>query len=371
MLLNALEFTVAPLVVHQSRSAFAAKAYSNDTSRVARLHLNPTHLWVAKHTPAVLAAHLSNWVFCESKAHLCGGQGDGRFVIMSTNSVLFRPGTENFVRQYLASNPQGKIILRANNSQPITADSVWRGLVDLEWEAEKSSQRRDRQRLHYRNQSGEQVAGWGRPVWNLLASRPPAGWASGPVSSGRHEGSFYAFRLMRDFMAAYEGSVFQQVAQLQQAHARPRCDCYCFLFRGTECNKNPWLYPKLFATTMQRCHGGCTLEELLLPTFAAQQLSAGEWSRAPPPGIMHVGGASLATWQKVNETRHLLHDLTQKVQSSRRFRHVFGIKVPHHSFQHVALMLQQPHGPGARPLVKSNGRPEQASCTGGSCHWVG
>ena len=378
VLANALRYTSGPLIVHVSIGAPTWSSGYNQSIHHPRMHVNPTRLRVEKHTPAILAAHLSNWQFCERRAELCGGQAAGRFVLMSSNSVLIRPGLESFVRQHVASNSQSVGIVTVNSSAAnITSAEAWECLHDAEWEPAWASRQAWRRPLTstsaLRSPAYER---WGRPVWSLLARAPPAGWASSPLSMGRHEGSFYSFQLMRAFLRAFEGSQFARAAQLQQdgwpadgvarkdgmapagvapagVAAATRCECYCFLFAGTECAFEPWASrSSMGRASAARCLGGCTFEELLLPTFAAQQLPAAQWARAPPPAVLHLEGAELNEWER-DGRRHLLAELPPLIGARPFLAHVFGVKVPKHAFPQVERHLWRRASPATGERMRA------------------
>lgn len=341
VLRNALKYTDSPIVVHVSQGSPTWSVDYNRTVSHKRMHVNPTHLLVVKHTPSILLAHISNWRFCEGRIHLCNDI-HGRFVLMSANSVLFRPGLERFAASHSHAAQGGCTVSGANSRPGMTADSVWdKALKVVQWDEEISAHDASRQPHvnHHGNLSAHDrsvLARWGRPVWNLLASRTPPGWSASPISMGRHEGTFYAFGTMRKFVRAFDGSIFAQAAQLQQDRAK--CDCYCFLYNGTACAINPWTGNTKFAVE-HGCLGGCTFEELLLPSFAAQQSTTEAWKHAPPPAILHVSDISLADWHADRNTTMLLHELTHKIAASSQLQHVFGVKVPRHSFIQVERML--------------------------------
>ena len=81
---------------------------STPTLAHRRLILNPHRIRVPhKNSPGVLAAHLSNFAVCEEAGHPCDPRTDGsahvQFVLMSTNTALFRPGLEEWVTRHSLS----------------------------------------------------------------------------------------------------------------------------------------------------------------------------------------------------------------------------------------------------------------------------
>ena len=126
LLENVLSFTTAPVILHVSANSLSSaytgarlaeqleslqqhparltRVLANSLAQRlqangSRVIFNPTRLFVSKHGPGILAAHLSNFALCTASRMPCSRHAgsDVRFVLLSSNQVLFRHGLEDWV----------------------------------------------------------------------------------------------------------------------------------------------------------------------------------------------------------------------------------------------------------------------------------
>ena len=270
--------------------------------------------------------------------------------------VFFRRGVEEWIRRYHYS---------------ATVAEAWSGVVPslhAAEEIERSSfvwhtSHYERSSSHARLNASSEYA----EIWrSFMRSTPPAGWRSSPLVVTGHEGTWYPFSLMRQFVRAYTGSVFERVANAQQAGAA--CPCFCTLYNNTPCALRGGGWSK--APSKVNCVGGCTFEELLLPTYASQasptssEPSTRRASRAynSPPVVLSIAAVlrSTATGASTDKEGRIIPRLMALAQriaaradadasagaaagvaglSTGPFRHVFAFKVLHHSFLHTHQAL--------------------------------
>ena len=328
---NAVAFTKGLIILHVSSNS---RYYRQDTldfvanqTSLGRVRFNPKRLQVFKHTPAVLAAHLSNWEYC-SRGSLPCTREHGMWVLMSTNQVLFRHGIEEWIGRHGGGS------------------STWwqdlpSGLVALhEWATSRNLSAlhipptvRVHPFIPRRVNNSRYAAAFARLFENR--SMLPSGLQASPiVTYAPHEGSFYSFRVMRQFMVMYKGSIFDRVAIAQQTSQDP-CPCLCHLYAHEDCG-----HPDKSGDVSLGCAGGCTFEETLLPTFAAQQ--AHPTAMTSPPVVLSATLTGSWPHEATVAREMAVGSLALDILGNRMaMPYLFGIKVPRHAFPATAAALKR------------------------------
>ena len=359
---NALSFTLqsTPIIVHVSDETNQSIAdagiavqqlthpnakhralFQSLIPRLSRVAFNRARLVVAKHSPGILAAHLSNFQMClQMDTMPCGGHagGDVKFVLLSANQYLLRRGLENWVAAHSMSFCRGDVCTDVAHGGAVWgSDAALHGLesanADLVTMAQASPLRQVSGGQAFIASTSswspppEDARGWFAPFVKLLAQSrggrldaPPSAhhlrtwrdavlkrtlndtlWPCSTVADGAcsrrpargssreaqyppawnhhpHEGSFYPVRLLRAFVAALNTSVYFEAMIRQQAPGCTRRQPSCW------CPCCP-LYGKRY--TLVGGGGACAFEEFLLPTYALQA-----WShllpQAAPPIVLRV-----------------------------------------------------------------------------------
>ena len=411
--LNGLEFTSASTqaIVHVSnasvrvgdskpnfisrpeQSSGARERVVRTLSELARVWLNPHALATAKATPAVLAAHLSNFAVCIGRRALCG-HAESRFVLLAANNVLFRPGLERVVHGGSLSFCVGN---KCADPRGLSRDEI----APLAWRTPdgRSSPLRDEVLSAVaRNADFEVAYDAFIAAFSFFVRGGHAGplWAHSPVNFHSHEGAYYPVWMMREMYRAASDSPFGDAMRAQQAHTSPLasrrhvsyCSC-CELYEpvvlvhsdattkmrshqegkdglrvcaGSSGNRTWW------ATTANdaaapRCprrprswlglsrdsvhgRGACYLEELVLPTYAWQHHAA-LLVNATPPLVMRLWGSAFDKPDHVNKTGagdaaprlSVLRDVVSMVSSAPGFEHVVALKVPQRDFFETACAI--------------------------------
>ena len=235
VVLNGLQFTRhdTRLIVHTCQGTPAVRQdahvfrWLEARNQSRRFIANPLQLRMAKSTPSVLAAHLSNFELCDRAGSPCAADVTGRagrFVLMAGNSVVFRPGLEAWVSSHSLSfcsfsaectdvdllhgatamrarlralewresprgGPVSPLVARVRqdaalgNDSVVVADPYFRSFVEL---LKQSGS----------NKSG---AGSGERQSGRESAGGQSAWRQHPVASLAHEGSFYPFHVLRTF----------------------------------------------------------------------------------------------------------------------------------------------------------------------------
>ena len=255
---NGLEFTSAStqVIVHVSNATHAVSDSKRQASKpklrlaigarervvralstLDRVWLNPRALATAKATPAVLAAHLSNFAVCvEEHPRAPCGHAESRFVLLAANNVLFRPGLERVVHAGSLSFCVGN---KCADPPGLSRDDLTR----LAWRGT-----RDGTRDGDGNGGGDGGGGSASPLRDEVLSAVARGddfevandayiaafsffvrgghagpkWSrDGPVNFHPHEGAYYPVWMMREVLRAASESPFGEAMRAQQAHASP------------------------------------------------------------------------------------------------------------------------------------------------------
>mmetsp|Transcript_56576 Transcript_56576/g.93503 ORF Transcript_56576/g.93503 Transcript_56576/m.93503 type:complete len:277 (+) Transcript_56576:84-914(+) len=243
----------------------------------------------------------------------------GTFVLMASNQVFLRRGLESWVRRHAISREWPSLVM--NQSTP-TRDLSAHSLGILRWNPAGSHVATPSQLAISRGNT-TYAASFGEL---LRSSNRPEGWRASPVRVMHHEGTFYPFALMRAFMQRYVGSVFETAAQAQRRGEECPCFCLVYKYNHSQCADRD-------AGGRPGCIGGCTFEELLLPTFAAQRLMPHVWKQASPPAVLILDGAT-ALPRDVLRTfvRGIADHLVERASGTSGLGYIFAIKLPRHAF---------------------------------------
>ena len=359
-----------------------------------RLILNPAVVKIDhKNSPGVLGAHLSNFRLCLGPGLPCAQSDDVRFVFMSTNTVLFRPGLEEWVNTHSMSfcvgdsctdlTMDGHTGQRAQTSASGSAWKNWRARVSkLAWTPSAPLYRLQRAAASSRDDSAiTSRVEWGSFFVQLLrrlpASKPcadgggrgprhpmgsssghrrgndacggagsgsiPWQWQSAPVNSMAHEGSFYPVGVLRAFVeCGLPGTLFEAGLRASTGQ-RNDCACCDMYKQAGLTNGTTWRAPD--------ADGSCSFVETLLPTFAWQHYSHMIRDASPPlvvrfwGALAHVSNASAAGEWLVSSSSGsrvpatILEAIVTQMRTTTPFRHCFGLKAPHHEFNHLYQSL--------------------------------
>ena len=361
---NAVMFTHAPLLVHVCRGLdqnFSVAMRRWLKTHAARVHTNPAQLRVVKNTPSVLAAHLSNFEFCERPGMPCAASVHGglRFVLMATNQALFRPGLEQWVQEHSLSfcitnmcTDIGDSSLFAVNGHGLER---WRQQVDrLSWRGEPQQSALYRSVQTAARASADTIIvndSWAHLFAALLRHGGAGGaWAARPVNFMPHEGSYYPVHVLRHFLrCGLQGSIFSLAA----AQCEP-CRC-CTLYARVRVTDASKVACDCAALRRLDLRGSCALEELLLPTFVWQHY-AHLLPTASPPVVLRAWAslgrlAHKATSPPQNHSNttpgeprtgnELDHLASYLIDDPSRFGHLFGLKVPRHDFDHLVALFRR------------------------------
>ena len=391
VVLNALVFTRAPIVVHISRDSLITNGnvpHAQWVQTCSRVHVNPEQLTVVKASPSILAAHLSNFAYCDQPGMPCDDSGgaEGRFVLLAQNVVLFRHGLEAWVARHTLSFCLGNVCtdIVGRQSEPQTMSPAERAfqrfkrtlagkqaqLEALAWEEIRGGS------LLFRWLRGQIAALDDRSVreaqWNALfvdwmeiAAKLSAnahrnhtdplltweGQRASPLSSMPHEGSFFPFSVMRHFRHAVRRSILNRWlrpnASLAASEGKlaPLWSCSKYIMKVT--NRSNIL------------RGGCSWEELLLPTFVWQKhpdLLAG----SSPNTVMRVWDLLSTTQGRQMPSNSSPSDIDvltlQALDRPLTHGHLFGIKVPHFQYSGIARSLPVTLDKSLRPLYGTLGK---------------
>ena len=361
MLNNALQFTVAPLVVHLSYGT--DRGFRKTLLRHHRVLLNNHSLHVQRLTPGVLSAHLSNLDACEA-AGICDDAS--HLVLCAGNQMWIRPGIEAWVRERSVSFCSDKNCADLPCEDGLTSGRCLARARSLSWpvdDAAPATQLATSMRAVTSSGNDSAIAAdpWiGMFVKRMRARAPEDSWRSAPLAFDTHEGSFYPVKLLREFRSrALAGSDFKRAMDgFQSKHSR--CPC-CELY-GVDATK-------VCQGTRGDCYatgGSCAFEELLLPTYLWQRHPR-LLQRASPPAVLRiwaqksfamtrtgaavVGGASSAKVQ--DAIRELVGALRGDAAT---WPHIFALKIPHMLCGHASLVLYEspappPPSPGRPPSI--------------------
>ena len=333
-----------------------------------RVTFNKQHLAViGKHSPSVLAIHLSNFEVCRAERR-CGGAI--KFVLLSSNNVLIRPGLEEYVLAHSfgycgVGRRCGSLMEGMKKNFSSSGIERWRTAVG---------------RVAPRNQTSIDVApeddahvrhlldDWFRPVVRLLHRR-----TAGKVQVGihSHEGSFYPCHMMasfvnalkacgqasqpaascsntaeapsapqnymRGFMAAMDSASIPMTQNVPvgmpvlMREKKPRAACeHLFSESDTGCAYTATASSTSRSISMSYAclwqSGACAFEEFLLPTFA-RTMYAHLLPASGPPFVLHLWLKLANVKRQIGGLREL-NRLVAHVSEDARTRHVFGVKVP-------------------------------------------
>ena len=404
---NILDFTEdASVIVHISSESLLVNGLPKGgewMSRISRVHINPQQLAVSKHTPAILSAHLSNFLFCDQQGRPCEGREDGRFVLMAQNAVLFRHGLQEWVSRHALSfcihdrctdlGCQGNCT-SADRELP----ALYRNLDFLSWD--------ERDEGSGSMATGGSVGGGGtlrqllremvpredthwvleRDDWYGVFVRwmgtagshgqPPAwpGQRTSPINAMPHEGSFYPFWLLRNFVRALRtNSLIGTWALPPPSNSgRPgtgrgeaRAACYNFFQKEAEQQVARGIVPKRTARRAITPEGACAFEETLLPTYVWQQYPQLLLNSSPSLVVrVWVTLEKSTRYPKSHSPRSNLDELALRVlRQPSRHPNLFGIKVPHYQFGGASRGLRDSLAPWFRSFADGN-RSVRASTSG-------
>ena len=222
---SVLRATVSsPIVVHlcgnlenasQPNGALHPQCALPNTSTAmssVRVLRNPQRLPVSKHTPRVLAAHMSNFLLCDSAPHACHHHPLAKFVMLAANQMLWRPGLEAHVARYAFSFCMGfecntlRLPLVTSGN---VAGTLHTHLADLSWEVNRSRLYRHTLDAAAGKRDTEEVHASPRSAFHMIFTHGLApGWQHSPINTYPHEGSFYPVWMMREFVGALRSTVF-------------------------------------------------------------------------------------------------------------------------------------------------------------------
>lgn len=351
-------------------------ALRNQTQRT-RIHLNPQRLDVNKHTPGVLAAHLSNFAYCH-RARMPCAHADGwkaKFILMGANQLLVRTGLEEWVARYAISYCNGDMCTDLRRASEAKWGTSVHGLEHWQTDLERIGWSHIQHALRSRRRNGSAEVGrdatWLAPFVRLLSlcgkgwvqrryirlvEKPPdvvvglrwwrralaidangtraaaadTVWASYP-----HEGSFYPLAVIRKFLADINGSTWALAMGAMGANrvTGGRCPC-CHVYPDYRAQQRD---------SRGRTGGACAFEEFLLPTYARQhypQLIA----HSAPPVVLRLW-IDLKKLERLNGTAQLtafIGALRDRNGHGRMHPHIFGVKVPRHSLPHLSRFVPLP-----------------------------
>lgn len=324
---NVLGQTEAPLVVHFSFTsgvriaAEAAKALIDSE----RGHLNPNRVRVGRLAPGILLAHLSNFDHALEVTHT---NSETRFVWLSSNTILVRPGLEAWVLRH----PISFCVHSTCADWPCTNEELLSGSCPsrieqrLGWPVDETRSTPLSTRIHTlaANKDDALVRDdpWLSHFVTYLNTHENGLLDAGPVGLLTHEGSWYPRHLLQAFRQDLAGTPFQQTMH-RYNKTGPRCPC-CDLYGVNNSNS-------LYSTK-----GSCTFEELLLPTYVWQKYTD-LIAHAAPSLAMRV-------WQRPQSSRLLIRamDATAKaIFLSNAVPHVFAIKIPHRHSPDIVAMFNE------------------------------
>ena len=395
ILTNLLDFTTSPIIIHLSTEEVLKNGLPQHATswveRHPRLHFNPEQLKVAKLTPSVLAAHLSNFLHCDQPGKPCagGGRAMGRFVLLAQNLVLFRPGLEHWVAAHSVSFCIWDVCtdLGCGNCSHYrkTLPGLQEDLRGIAWveqgQRESPLVQRMRRQVAQAEDGVIRTRDWFLPFVRWVSQHGSdarhGSWPrrSGPINAMPHEGSFYPFWVMRRFLQAVAGTQLSDwLAASGNSHQKPTrlmtqlrpprnasavVNCQTFFSEmGTgELAANP--KARKGTASSRSSKGACAFEELLLPTYVWQQHP--ELLRSSAPNvILRVWGTPLNTTRSHGVDTGRPSDLDELAAEMRaapeRYGHVFGFKVPHYQFTAVSRSLKLALAPWFASFAHPRGR---------------
>ena len=368
ILANAIEHTGhAAIIVHTSYGFDVSRYKGIQAKYPSRsLHFNPQQLKIEhKNAPGVLAAHLSNFAMCEQRELPCHPSqpeaDDVKFVLMASNSALFRPGLEEWVSRHSMSFCIG------NECSDLEHKGVgyswtmegWRPLLAQHaWSQQPPSELYLRQRALAASGNDSVVAsdGWVAGWVALMRSgkaahstKHPRMWRAAPINLSPHEGAFYPVHVLRAFVhRALPGSAFEESLQHSSraggAGGRQQCPC-CSMYEAAR------LQPAVsfYKDGKLRELGNCGMVETLLPTFVWQHYPS-LIATSSPPIVMRVwaelrtaANRTLAARNDAHATR--VEALALHLRHARQgYQQVHGLKFPKHEFNHLHKELARVSG---------------------------
>jgi hypothetical protein len=325
-IVNVLGHTEAQLVVHHSFTTGARIA--TDVAKTlfdsGRGHLNPHRVRVGRLAPGILLAHLSNFDYA---LKVIPTNSETRFVWLSSNTVIVRPGLEAWVLRH----PLSFCVHSTCSDWTCTNEELLRGSCKsrieerLAWPAEetRSTPLSTRIRTLAATQDDALVRNdtWLSHFVRYLNTHEDGFLNARPVGLLTHEGSWYPRHLLQEFRRALAGTPFEQT-MLRYNTTGPRCPC-CDLY-GVGGNS-------LYSTK-----GACSFEELLLPTYV-WQYHRDLLAHAAPALAMRI-------WQRPQTSRLLVRamDATAKALfSGNALPHVFAVKIPHRHSPDIVAMFNE------------------------------
>ena len=335
------------------------------SEKARRVLINPARLITRKSSPALLAAHLSNFALCDSPGFPCHGHAEAKVVFVAANQVFFRHGLEAHVRAHSLSFcadtvcndigfgeghlPWQRQLERRNWTQRV-GGRPGSPLVERQWHLVRTL-----------NDSLTRENLWVNAYVQLL-SKNVAGWAPAPVNAHVHEGAFYPAWLLRRFSRRLHGTVFGRALEAQQN--RSWCEC-CELFEPVIFLKTPRPVAGREAHRLARdsaAKGACGFEETLLPTYVWQR-HQDLISTAAPPLALRVWNPPVAGGS--SEVLHSLSRALVRAPASDGLSHLFALKVPLSTFDTLAHYIWPNHSIYAVPpsAARPAHRPRAARLT--------
>jgi len=265
-------------------------SFKKDIFKNNRLIFNPNSIIVEKHTASILKAHLLNFLFV---AHMMYKQD--KFVFMSTNQVIFKPGIEEWVSKFSMSFCKGQ---NCTDLYPYESPKVFFPSFILE-------------KLSIR----ESMSTWYIRYEEALCKKKIKHLDCLYSNFFPHEGSFYPKYVLSDFT--------QKIYVDNQG-----------IFSSSHCSS---LYPPMptkmslrgFRRSSVLLAGECSMEELLLPTFVFQYYS----SLIPFSTVPIV----LRLWTTLNLNFAVNKNWIRNISTSSHT--YFALKVPRHEFPHTHIAL--------------------------------
>jgi hypothetical protein len=335
----------------------------------ARVTFNQEHVThVGRHTPSVLAIHLSNFRLCSRDGDRPCTHDHVVFILLAANQVResARSSTPRAPtmpsRHSLAALRPRQIILRPGLEEYVMAHGVgYCGIANDCGDVFETQRihKRDRDRfplegwrrelktIAWRNNTSDDapagservqwlVHGWFAPFTQLLHARTNASVWPGVHA---HEGSFYPCHVMRSFVDALEAPSSFLTGFIKPLRATTGHNATTKNGRKEVTDLCKQLFQSNLST-LTKGGGACAFEEYLLPTVVrthyAHLLQHG---RAAPPLVVRLW-LVLAQLASKPEWLSELNNLVRHLQShDASYGHVFAIKVPAHAYPHLECTL--------------------------------
>lgn len=355
---NTLDHTSAPMIVHLStscrrkfgRSARPCKLQDANWRGSPRVVINPDRIYVVKHSPRVLAAHLSNFLLCASSESLtpssiyglCRRHPETKFLMLASNQLLLRQGLEAHVSRHDVSFTHhfgcnrlmlhgSRVTRRATNGSLASAKKdILDGISALSHVA--SPDHCISQPLGPDSNPATRAESAFAKLLAHSAELRVAGWRTSPTATMPHEGSFYPSWLLSQFVESLRGTPFE-AALLRSNRSTLDPDDRCSDRTPCRC-----VYEGLIRAGVHwRSTPVCALEEVLLPTFVAQR-HAPLLARSSPPLILRWDVGNFLPHMDSRSLGIMWHAVTQ----TRTLGYLVGLKVPMFSAPQLSLYARRP-----------------------------